>query len=111
MQFSVPHKHLVTQDETLIKMGNVIRRNICQPSESLLGSMSTFQSSAKNEKAIIMLLYSTCGGKDWLQQDAWLTSSNVCNWIGIECNEEENVKALILDNNKVAVTHTRPRIK
>ena len=75
-----------------------------QPSESLLGSMSSFQSSAKSEKAILMLLYSACGGKDWLQQDAWLTSSNVCNWFGIECNEDENVKALILDNNNVIGT-------
>lgn len=103
--------HCIMLPEGIFGATSCGETSVTQPSESLLGSMSTFQSSAKNEKAILMLLYSACGGKDWLQQDAWLTSSNVYNWIGIECNEEENVKALILDNNKVAVTHTHPRIK
>ena len=34
----------------------------------------------------------------------WSIASNICNWFGIECNEDENVKALILDNNNVIGT-------
>jgi Leucine-rich repeat (LRR) protein len=54
----------------------------------------------RNESEILPLLYQQMGGEDWINQDGWLSKSiSVCDWYGIECNNEEMVTTIDLRNN------------
>jgi Leucine-rich repeat (LRR) protein len=75
--------------------------------------VSTGSSNAQENDAtvqeILTEFYITCNGAFWNQNDDWYassssSSSNICSWHGITCDDEENVVQLELRNNNVACT-------
>lgn len=58
-----------------------------------------------NEKAVLMDLYVSAGGDDWLNRDGWSSSNDsdsFCDWHGIVCNTgSDSVRFLNLDANNL----------
>ena len=65
---------------------------------------STSCDSVVDEKEILKLLYSRCGGKYWHNNDNWLTSDDICTWYGVECRDGTSVQALRLGANNLKGT-------
>jgi len=57
-----------------------------------------------DEKEILELLYSSCGGNDWYNKDNWLSSESICLWYGIDCGEGTTVQAIRLGANNLVGT-------
>jgi Leucine-rich repeat (LRR) protein len=59
---------------------------------------------AVNERDILELLYTECGGKNWYRQDNWMTSEDICTWYGIQCKGTKSVQAIRLGANNLVGT-------
>ena len=58
--------------------------------------------SKNSELAILSNVYNICNGENWIQKDNWMNSDvDTCDWFGVTCNSEGNVKMLRLRNNKL----------
>ena len=53
------------------------------------------------------MVYNNTGGDDWMINTLWNNESPVCEYIGIKCNEEDNIIGLILQNNGLTSTPTK----
>ena len=53
------------------------------------------------EREILTMLYETTGGKDWKQQDGWLTEAPLSSWFGIKTNGDDHVVELALSGNNL----------
>uniref|UniRef100_A0A7S4VT91 non-specific serine/threonine protein kinase n=1 Tax=Ditylum brightwellii TaxID=49249 RepID=A0A7S4VT91_9STRA len=52
------------------------------------------------ERNALKKIYDEAGGQDWIRDDGWVDEfNNHCTWYGIECNEENNVIKLALENS------------
>jgi Leucine-rich repeat (LRR) protein len=52
-----------------------------------------------SEREILVNLYNNLGGDDWLRNDFWLTSVDVCDWYGIACVAGNVVEINLRGNN------------
>lgn len=50
--------------------------------------------------ALAVFFFST-GGEQWKNRDGWLTSTSVCDWIGLSCVHDEVFSIELRDNNLV----------
>lgn len=62
---------------------------------------STSCNPAIDERDILIDLYEKCDGKAWTEQDGWKSGQHVCEWFGITCDKNKNVRTIILANNNV----------
>jgi len=60
------------------------------------------------QKYIVVLLYISTNGREWADQNSFLTgtttttgSSTVCGWDGLECNDENKIVSINLENNRL----------
>ena len=53
-------------------------------------------SSPITQRDILIDLYESTGGSNWLFNDNWLSSVNECEWYGVTCNEDGNLVNLFL---------------
>jgi len=65
---------------------------------------STSCDSVVDEREILELLYSKCGGDDWHNNDNWLTTDDICTWYGVECRDGSTVQAIRLGANNLVGT-------
>mmetsp|Transcript_24461 Transcript_24461/g.35508 ORF Transcript_24461/g.35508 Transcript_24461/m.35508 type:complete len:1116 (+) Transcript_24461:227-3574(+) len=56
------------------------------------------------EKAILKILYDSCGGDEWWDRTHWNDGDDVCDWYGIECTERSTVYAIRLGSNNLVGT-------
>lgn len=68
---------------------------------SYLGQQSCGSSLSGDlsERDILELLYDRCGGSSWRAQESWMTEVSVCDWYGIECDENGSVISIHLGGN------------
>lgn len=72
-----------------------------QPVSISEGAVSSGVSPSETEIDKVKLIYESCGGDDWTHKDNWMSSKSICNWYGIECNEEGSVESIILSGNNL----------
>jgi Leucine-rich repeat (LRR) protein len=53
------------------------------------------------EQEILEDVYIKMNGPNWIQSTFWMTSKSLCEWEGVECNDESRVIALNLSSNNV----------
>jgi len=70
---------------------------------------STSCDSVVDEREILELLFSECGGEDWHHNDNWLGAEaggndDICTWYGVECRNGNTVQAIRLGANNLVGT-------
>jgi hypothetical protein len=53
------------------------------------------------ERQVLELVYNTCGGKDWVHSENWLSTSNFCDWFGISCDDADSVVSIVLGASNI----------
>jgi len=58
------------------------------------------------QKYVLVLLYISTNGREWRNQNSFLTDTGtgtlgVCNWGGLECNNENKIVSIDLENNRL----------
>ena len=53
------------------------------------------------ERDILELLYDQCGGVGWHTSQYWMTSEDICEWYGIDCDENGSVSSIVLGSNQL----------
>jgi Leucine-rich repeat (LRR) protein len=67
-------------------------------SSSSIGSSQ----SGLTQQSILQSLYSSCGGEHWHTHTNWNdTTTSVCDWYGIACDETESVTSITLGSNQL----------
>ena len=69
-----------------------------QPISVTQGAASAGVDVSEEEVDKVKLVYESCGGDNWFKKENWMSSQSICNWYGIECNEEG---AIILNANNL----------
>ncbi|KAL3785970.1 hypothetical protein HJC23_005679 [Cyclotella cryptica] len=72
-----------------------------QPISMSAGAASAGISLSENDVDKLKLIYQSCGGEDWFHNDNWMSSESICTWYGIECNDENSVKSIVLSGNNL----------
>lgn len=55
-----------------------------------------------SELAILSDVFNFCNGDNWIKKDNWMNSDvDTCDWFGVTCTSEGNVKMLRLRNNNL----------
>jgi hypothetical protein len=57
--------------------------------------------AAMMDRFILSLFYYRTGGGRWVSNDAWLTTSDHCNWFGIRCDSNGNIQKIQMNENNV----------
>lgn len=57
-----------------------------------------------SERRILLLLYQRCGGIEWYRRSGWATDVDLCDWTGISCHSNGNVKSIDLSANNLVGT-------
>ena len=69
---------------------------------NILGSSFCNTDTKKEERIILTEFFNTCGGKNWKNKNGWLDPhTDICDWYGIKCLEENSVNSIELDNNNI----------
>lgn len=70
---------------------------------SFLGQAGCGDDDASNlsERDILELLYDRGGGVGWHARDNWMSGSSICEWYGIDCNENGSVTSVQLGGNQL----------
>ena len=56
--------------------------------------------STRSEKDILTVLYTNCGGRQWVKSTNWINRNvDICIWFGITCNENKKVRKIELRSN------------
>ena len=53
------------------------------------------------ERDILELLYDHCGGMGWHTQQYWMTEQDICEWYGIDCDENGSISSIVLGSNQL----------
>jgi len=53
------------------------------------------------QKYVSGVLCHSTGGKNWLNQDNWLTTTHECNWYGINCYKNNTIREINLSGNNL----------
>ena len=70
-----------------------------------MGSIICESEEKKKEKEILELFYNVCGGKNWKNNDNWMSDDvDVCHWFGISCKDGQTVDSILLGGNNVVGT-------
>ena len=71
--------------------------------EQYLGQTSCGEddSDKMSERDILELLYDQCGGQGWHSREYWKTDSKICEWYGIDCNQNGSVTSIALGANQL----------
>jgi Leucine-rich repeat (LRR) protein len=77
--------------------------NECPGDENSTFYGSTYCSALEKEQAtrILKSMYDTMGGSRWYNQEGWSSSTDVCEWYGVECNEGSQVGSIALGANNL----------
>jgi len=54
-----------------------------------------------SERDLLELLYDSCGGTGWHARDSWMSDEPICDWYGVDCDENGSVTSLQLGSNKL----------
>lgn len=65
------------------------------------GATKCTSSSVESERNILMSLYQSLNGTNWIKQENWMSEENVCTWYGVTCDDNEAVISLELRNNNL----------
>lgn len=49
----------------------------------------------------LVLIVCLLTGDNWIHNDNWMSSQNICSWYGIECSDENAVESIILSANNL----------
>jgi Leucine-rich repeat (LRR) protein len=72
---------------------------------SFLGQTSCGKgASTTGEREILELFYSRMGGVGWKSSNYWMTDESICNWYGIDCDENGYVASIQLGSNQLVGT-------
>ena len=67
-----------------------------------LGATECQAEIMKRERDILKMLYNDCGGANWKNKQNWLNNDvDICNWYGIECNDEGSIDSILLGSNNL----------
>lgn len=70
-----------------------------------MGSKVCSEDDVNDEIAILKELYfATGGGTSWTNDTSWLSGTDPCDWMGIDCDGSRNVQTVDLRNNGLAGT-------
>jgi Leucine-rich repeat (LRR) protein len=58
-------------------------------------------SEEMSERDILELLYDQLGGVGWHAREDWMSEESVCDWYGIDCDENESVTSIQLGGNQL----------
>lgn len=82
--------------------------NSCSPENQALLWLSSgmnnggeISNELRLQRYILAIVYYEQGGTKWSRSANWLSEKNACEWEGVECNENMNVRILNLDQNQV----------
>jgi hypothetical protein len=53
---------------------------------------------------MILQKYVSIAGREWKNQNLFLTSASVCNWGGLECSDEKEIVIIDLEGNNLKGT-------
>jgi Leucine-rich repeat (LRR) protein len=53
------------------------------------------------ERDILALVYQQCGGVGWHATENWMTEVTICEWYGIDCDENGSVASVVLGSNQL----------
>ena len=48
-----------------------------------------------------MALYDATNGDEWDDSTNWLSDAPLCDWYGIDCNNDDDVIGIYLDSNNL----------
>ena len=66
--------------------------------------MSIIFTQVEQDSLALVALYNDTGGDSWTDNSGWLTDSPLCDWYGVNCNEEDRVSFLVLYYNNLIGT-------
>jgi Leucine-rich repeat (LRR) protein len=66
--------------------------------------IDTTPSSVVLQKYIMTLLYVSTNGKQWKNQNSYLSEVSVCDWVGLTCNDDGELVSIVLESNHLAGT-------
>jgi Leucine-rich repeat (LRR) protein len=86
--------------------------DMCQPcgesslnedgTSSFLGQTSCAKaSSTTGEREILELFYNRMGGVGWKASNYWMTDESICNWYGVDCDENGYIASIQLGSNQL----------
>jgi len=82
--------------------------NSCSPENQALLWLSSgmnnggeISNELRLQRYVLAIVYYEQGGTKWSRSANWLSEKNACEWEGVECNENMNVRILNLDQNQV----------
>jgi hypothetical protein len=81
--------------------------NSCDPrNQAKVWVASTFPTDRNDliQKYALALFYIQMTGHEWVHRIGWLDDGDTCSWSGISCNENGNVRDLVLDGNNLKGT-------
>jgi len=53
------------------------------------------------DRVVIASLFAAWEGRDWKDSTNWLSSSSVCAWYAVGCDEDDRITSLSLPNNNI----------
>jgi len=62
---------------------------------------STSCEAVLEQREILKIFYTQCGGSNWQNKDKWMSSEDECKWYGITCNVDKQVTRIVFDSNNV----------
>jgi Leucine-rich repeat (LRR) protein len=73
-----------------------------QGGDSFLGQAECQKRSDElSERDVLELLYDQCGGVGWHTRQYWMTGESICEWYGIDCDENGSVSSIVLGSNQL----------
>jgi hypothetical protein len=55
-------------------------------------------------RIVLVILYFSWSGSNWINQSGWLSNKTVCEWYGVGCDSQSNVVQLVLRRNNLRGT-------
>jgi Leucine-rich repeat (LRR) protein len=80
----------VTTTPTKGAASNFLGQTVCQERQGDL-----------TERDILTLLYDQCGGVGWHTRQYWTSEDDICEWYGIDCDENGSVSSIVLGSNQL----------
>ena len=68
-----------------------------------MGSTSCLVVQRKQEKQILEIFFQATGGSEWKEKEGWMDdNTDICNWHGIACNDDNTVESILLGSNNLS---------
>jgi Leucine-rich repeat (LRR) protein len=59
------------------------------------------RSDSLTERDMLEMLYANCGGVGWHSKANWMSEASICDWYGIDCDENGSVSSIVLPSNQL----------